>query len=688
MKLKNKIIYVVLIFVVVFLILSGKSYAGTQKWNSLNYDVTVNEDGSMEIIETWDIEISQTNTLFETINNTEPGKKINYEMYSPGLNNGYPKLLDITNVKVTRIEDNKEIPLKKIDQKQYHVDSGCFYALQVGPTNFEIAWHVGVENKESRKYKIYYTVKDVVRVHNDCTELYWKFLNEENEIAGKNVTGTIKLPKGVSDTKKLRIWAHGSLSGKIKKKSNDTINFSVPKLYENTMLEVRIVTEENIYFKCKNVKNDNYLENIIREEKHWAGESNNQRVKDIIYVIIDITIFLIIVITFYKQIKKLKEMRKELQQKYSMDVNEIQYFREIPDEVNATPARALYLYHLTETESYMESYVSEAFSSTILDLSLRGYIKFEPINDNMFKIIFNRVSKIDLPDDEKAVYKILREIYQRVKDERNYITSKELSEYTADCFDEIENLGKGLKTLAESNHKTRGNIDLGKLTILKAWAQRRSHYSVTFLLLFASAFYIFPFITETFPSFLFKAIAIYVIIFAGLITCINIIGGALQKVTILTEKGAMEQQMWKGLKKYMEDFSLLKEKNAPDIVLWEKFLVYATAFGISEKVIEQLKIVYPEMFNDDYYDYDDDDDFSFWNMMVDNRIEKSFTDFSREIEKSYKTARRTYESAGDTISSGGNFSSGDGSGGGFSKGGGGRKRRRPCRRSMKLFERP
>ena len=42
-------------------------------------------------------------------------------------------------------------------------------------------------------------------------------------------------------------------------------------------------------------------------------------------------------------------------------------------------------------------------------------------------------------------------------------------------------------------------------------------------------------------------------------------------------------------------------------MLWEKYLVFATAFGISEKVLKQLKVVYPEItdmnsavYNDSY----------------------------------------------------------------------------------------
>ncbi len=66
----------------------------------------------------------------------------------------------------------------------------------------------------------------------------------------------------------------------------------------------------------------------------------------------------------------------------------------------------------------------------------------------------------------------------------------------------------------------------------------------------------------------------------------------------LTPKGMEEREQWRGLKKYMEDFSKLDERHAPEVVLWEKYLVYATVFGIAEKVLNQLKVTYPELTED------------------------------------------------------------------------------------------
>ena len=69
------------------------------------------------------------------------------------------------------------------------------------------------------------------------------------------------------------------------------------------------------------------------------------------------------------------------------------------------------------------------------------------------------------------------------------------------------------------------------------------------------------------------------------------------RINVFSQKGIDEREQWKAFKKYMEEISLLKDKEVPELVLWEKYLVFATAFGISEKVIKQLKVIYPEITN-------------------------------------------------------------------------------------------
>lgn len=59
---------------------------------------------------------------------------------------------------------------------------------------------------------------------------------------------------------------------------------------------------------------------------------------------------------------------------------------------------------------------------------------------------------------------------------------------------------------------------------------------------------------------------------------------------LFTQYGINEQAKWVGLYNFLNSDTLIHEKEVHDLVLWEKYLIYATAFGISEKVVKAIKI--------------------------------------------------------------------------------------------------
>ena len=64
--LRNWLIYI-LILIIVFCIIGVASIIGDDKiqvMNNLDYNVTLNKDGSMNITETWDVYVKNTGTLF------------------------------------------------------------------------------------------------------------------------------------------------------------------------------------------------------------------------------------------------------------------------------------------------------------------------------------------------------------------------------------------------------------------------------------------------------------------------------------------------------------------------------------------------------------------------------------------------------------------------------------------------
>ena len=66
------------------------------------------------------------------------------------------------------------------------------------------------------------------------------------------------------------------------------------------------------------------------------------------------------------------------------------------------------------------------------------------------------------------------------------------------------------------------------------------------------------------------------------------------KKQFLTRKGKEERRKILELKKYIEEYSIMEERDLQDTILWDKYLAYATAFGIPNKV---TKKVYEEYMN-------------------------------------------------------------------------------------------
>ncbi len=62
------------------------------------------------------------------------------------------------------------------------------------------------------------------------------------------------------------------------------------------------------------------------------------------------------------------------------------------------------------------------------------------------------------------------------------------------------------------------------------------------------------------------------------------------ELVLFTQYGKDEQAKWYGLYNFLNSNTLINEKEVHELPLWEKYLIYATAFGVSEKVIKAIKL--------------------------------------------------------------------------------------------------
>jgi len=621
MKNTKKILYIILFVALFICIGTVKSKAGELRLNELNFDVQINNDGSMEVTETWDIRIRETNTLYKTF-------KTDKRKYS-----------EITNVTVKDITYGTNQEFIKTPNWAYHVAKNRYYGTKNEDGDFEIGWGVGLDNQTAtRKYEISYTVKDAITKYNDYAELYWQFVGENFEISSTKVTGTIYLPSNVSNKEDIKVWGHTKdLNGTIYATDTNKIEFQMDNYRSGRYVEVRTLFPTSLINTSGRTKNTEILQTAIAEETKWADKANARRKRNeflekaipIIILGTIIVVNLILIIVYIKKAIKYSKKNKELK-KYE-PTTKLQYYRDLPDE-QATPGEAVKILDM-ELDAFTPTNFGKIFSATMLNLALKGYIEIKQEKNERGKDIINiyilKQENTGLKPNEERILTFIR----KAAKEKSELTLKELEKY-------IKNHPTGTECLLKLTYNDvkkqlieQEIIDKQEEKEYQKYKNKQTGYivGIIFLLFF------------TFIAFIIPAI----ILIIDAVLC----GKIAKKINVLTQKGVDQKEEWKGLKKYMEDFSMLDKREVPELVIWEKYLVFATAFGIADKVIKQLKIVYPnfEEITTGMNTY------SYMYIMMNTNFSTSFSSaISTSINSSIAST----------------YSSGSGGGGGFSGGGG------------------
>ena len=627
-RLKRFIIFIILISVcMIWKTGISKASSSDLFLNLLQFEAQIQEDGSMVVTEYWDIDIEDTNTLYKTF-------KLDNSRYST-----------ITDVTVTDITNGQNQPFRKIDQEMYHVTKNCYYGLVNKNGMFEIAWGVGLDNSsETKEYKIQYTVEDAIAKYQDKAELYWQFVGEDFEVNAQKVVGTITLPQSATSKDEIRVWGHTEdLNGEIYVVDSNTIEFEVDGRNAGNFIEVRTLFPTEMITSTNRGANKERLQEVIQEETVWAEEANQKRQmrQNIRYGIamIEGVIVILLCIVLIKAIRKKKKKAKSL--KKIEPTQEIMYFREMPRE-DATPAEALYLLK-KQTMPFISTEIGKIFSATLLDLSLKKCISFEVVKNEKGKeeiyLDLKEGTTVTLTKEEGVILKFLIEAF----DGKDKITVKELERYIQKSQTKVVKLKDDIDKWVPSRLQ---ELELQDKKEKEEYAKYNSQFGGNVVGLIFSILIGVITAMELTPLVLIAVIPLVIleIIHLGVISHVQ------SKINVFTQKGVDEIEKWKGLKKYMEEFSMLDKKELPEIVLWERFLVYATVFGIAQKVLKQLKIVYPnieEMAEINNYTY-------LYFMM--------HTNFSTSFSNAVSTSMSS------------SYSSATGGGGGFSGGGGGGRR--------------
>lgn len=489
-----------------------------------------------------------------------------------------------------------------------------------------------------------YTLKDLVVVHNDIAELAHDFIGTDYQEDISNLIIRINLP---SSSKELRIFSHGPLNGKNRIIDDKSVEITYETLDKENAVDGRVVFDKSIVPNATKKSNVDGLGKILEVEKERANYANKlreaarkrekmlQTLAIIMEILLGIWLIGLIVIVYKFYNKNDKEYRSEFNGKY---------FRDFPEEY--TPSTVSYLMN--------KSINNLSFNAGILDLIRKKAITIEEVTIDKKGLFKNKQQKdyklsrnmnfnLDtLSTSEKKLFNLLIGTVGN----GDYVILGDMKEFSKD-YNNAKRLISGYdgwRYACESEAETEEFYENTKKEKTNCILYSLIFIPITFLALLCGS----------------NMGRVLLIDLFGILAIIYF-----SSATKRTKKGNEQYHKWKGLKNFLADFGRLDEKDLPEIKLWERYLVYATMFGLAVKVQNAMKMNLERM------NYSDNIDFTY--LYFDNYYFSN--SMTNAVNSSFSSARgtiSTHELASSSDSSSGGYGGGSSfGGGGFGGGSGG-----------------
>ena len=312
--------------------------------------------------------------------------------------------------------------------------------------------------------------------------------------------------------------------------------------------------------------------------------------------------FLILIIYEIKAIPKLIKLTIESRKIKAKPDEKYDYFRDIPNE-KSSPAEAVFVKETKHEPNFGD--FTKVFSATILSLAIKGYyeIKIKESNDRdkngmvyfEFSPKFDKIREAkkyhlnekqkDLTDDEN----LFLEYILKVAEDRDKMPINNLKAYAIEDEShktELIELVEEMQTKVIVSERINGNINTEADRQMKKLNEEIAlNMGIIGLIL-------------TYDGLYYKVIGYYFILFFLVSFLFMILPGiniGLLKIIkrtlpYLSKKGLNEKAKWNGLEKFLKDYTLMEERKTITLPLYEKYLVYGTAFGISKEALNELKV--------------------------------------------------------------------------------------------------
>ncbi|MFA0821523.1 MAG: DUF2207 domain-containing protein [Methanomethylovorans sp.] len=510
-------------------------------------------------------------------------------------------------------------PGGSIENMQGHLDgfSSDFYVTEVYG-GYELVCKLPSPTPEQVTFVTSYDYYGGLKVYNDVSELHYKFWGDEWEKPLKGLTATVTvLPANSSD---ITYWIHPDDYTKTAVITGNTITVQADDIPANSWYEIRVIFPRLASPGPRYVSlyDQNAKFQIFRIESQYALKQKALYLVFIVYVLLALSLLLA---PFYLYFKYGREP----------DITYAGiYERELPYDSKPAVVNAM-------IKDDVGNPTIDGFAATVMDLIHRDYLRIDDGNprDIVLHITGQEREKGDSPGLLDFEQDVLDLIVQH--SEGGQLHWKE--------FQSKLKKGTSFYNFINSwNKKVKAHIDLEKLFIEKGATTMDYFAGILFIVSLLSLFAV-PWLGDSSAYPIIEKLGFMPIIVAFVSPVVLVLNAKYR--TFLgrwTPEGKLYVERWKNFKKYITDFSDLREHPPGSVKLWDHYMVYAMALGVAEEALKNMSVIVPKV--------------EFRASHFHNRV--YITGYSSDFSHAYQRSAPRSSSGGS-----------HGAGGGFGGGGGG-----------------
>jgi uncharacterized membrane protein len=514
-----------------------------------------------------------------------------------------------------------------------------------------IKWYYRAQNT-TRRFLLRYTIENAIQRYRDAAQFYWQAIEGDHAPIAR-VKITLVPPRPSPEL--FKVFVHGRAKPGELDIAGDFSRAVVTqsRIPTASFVEIRALFDQAL-FPDVPVRGDESYESLLADERQVTSATRRAALTQLLAVAAAAgLVILLIVAYFWTYLKFGREPEVPFAGEYERDP---------PSELPPAVVPAI----LTQS-SVSQSQMPRAFAATLVECARLGYLEFREIEDKgllgtgLFKsetLQYTLTEKgqallagkpVDRPAGERALeafeIQVLDVVFTRAGDG------------TKATGDDIEEWGK--RMVGKKSNFLRFVTLWGP--DLRRWFVQ-THFplddprSERAKKLFIGGASIVGFL---FLLMWFGGVHWWIGILAGLVLVVAM--PASLAISRRTPEGALEYTRWQAFKKFITDFSAMKDAGPELLPLWEKYLVYATALGVADKLLANLKLVAKE--------YNSTVPAAAWYYSSSTRADAGTIgamnlDSLDSLSRSFENFNNLSRALSSSTRSGGGFSGGGGGGGG------------------------